>query len=82
MPQMTRANPGTSAPADLGDIVLVIAGAEIGDTIFLGYTSNYAAFVHAGAGSRTPRPWVTMVARRWEMIVAEKAAEVKRRLGI
>ncbi|MRX33219.1 HK97 gp10 family phage protein [Aminobacter sp. MDW-2] len=82
MPTLTRANPGMTVPADLGDILLVINSADLGDTIFLGYTANYAAFVHFGAQGRTPRPWVTMVAQRWEMIVAEKAREVKTRLGL
>ena len=82
MPQMTRANPGVPVPADLGDIVLVIAGADLGDTIYLGYTANYAAHVHYGALGNAPRPWVTMVAQRWTAIVAAKAAEVKQRLGL
>lgn len=82
MPTLTRANPGMSVPADIGDILLVINSADLGDTIYLGYTANYAAFVHFGAQGRTPRPWVTMVAQRWEMIVAEKATEVRRRLGL
>lgn len=54
MPQMTRANPGVPVPQDVGDIVLVIAGAEIGDTILLGYSSNYAAMVHFGTQERAP----------------------------
>ncbi|TPL06683.1 HK97 gp10 family phage protein [Mesorhizobium sp. B2-4-11] len=82
MPQLTRANAGVPVPSDLGDIVLVIAGADLGDTLYLGYTANYAAYVHYGAQGRAPRPWVTMVAQRWEMIAAEKAAEVKSRLGL
>lgn len=82
MPQMTRANPGAAVPSDLGEIMLVIAGADIGDTIFLGYTANYAAYVHYGARGNAPRPWVTMVAQRWTAIVAAKAAEVKQRLGL
>lgn len=82
MPQLTRANPGVAVPSDLGDILLVINGAELGDTIYLGYTANYAAYVHYGARGRPPRPWVTMVAQRWVMIVEAKAAEVKQRLGL
>lgn len=82
MPQLTRANSGVSVPADLGDIVLVINGADLGDTIYLGYTANYAAHVHYGARGNAARPWVTMVAQRWESIVAAKAAEVKARLGL
>lgn len=62
MPTLTRANPGMAVPADLGDILLVINSADLGDTIYLGYTANYAAFVHFGAQGGTPRPWVTMLA--------------------
>ena len=82
MPRLNRANPGMAMPADLGGIMLVINSADLGDTIYLGYTANYASFVHFGAQGRAPRPWVTMVAQRWEMIVAEKATEVRRRLGL
>lgn len=82
MPQLTRANPGVPVQADLGDIVLVINGADLGDTIYLGYTANYAAYVHYGTRGRAPRPWVTMVAQRWIAIVEAKAAEVKARLGL
>jgi hypothetical protein len=82
MPTLSRDNPGVSVPPDLGPVVLVINGADLGDVLYLGYTARYASFVHFGAQGRTPRPWVTMVAQRWEMIVAEKAGEVKRRLGL
>lgn len=82
MPTLSRDNPGAPVPADLGDVILVINGADLGDTLYLGYTANYAAYVHYGAQGRAPRPWVTMVAQRWTMIVDAKAAEVKRRLGL
>lgn len=35
-------------PADLGDILLGINSADLGDTIYLGYTANYAEFMHFG----------------------------------
>lgn len=82
MPTLSRANPGVPVPADLGDVILVINGADLGDTIYLGYTANYAAYVHYGAQGNTPRPWVTLVAQRWQTIVDAKAAEVKQRLGL
>lgn len=82
MPLAVRANPGAAIPADLGEVVLVINSAEMGDTIYLGYTANYAAFVHYGANGRPPRPWVLLAAQRWEEIVTSKAAEVKARLGL
>lgn len=78
---MIRATDGT-VPGDFGDIVLVIAGLEAGETLFLGYTASYSAHVHYGANGRPGRPWVDMVAQRWASIVAAKAAEVKSRLGL
>ncbi|MDI1261738.1 MAG: HK97 gp10 family phage protein [bacterium] len=82
MPRLTRGNPGVAVPADLGDVMLVITGADIGDTIYLGYTANYAAHVHYGSNGRAPRPWVMLVAQRWEQIVAETARDVRKRLGL
>lgn len=83
MPVMSLENPGAGAfNLDVGEISLVIAGADIGDTIYLGYTANYGAYIHAGANGRPGRPWVAMVAQRWQQIVSQKAAEVRSRLGL
>lgn len=82
MPQLVRANPGVAAPAGVGDVVLVINGAELGDTIYLGYTARYGAFVHDGARGQPPRPWVTLVAQRWQVIVEAKSAEVRQKYGL
>lgn len=82
MPQLVRENPGNPIPADLGDVMLVIAGADIGDTIYLGYTANYAAYVHYSANGESGRPWVTMAAQRWPVIVDRVSARVKARLGL
>lgn len=83
MPAMSLDNPGAGAfNLDAGEITLVIAGADIGDTIYLGYTANYGAFVHWGANGKAGRPWVAMVAQRWQQIVNEKAVEIRARLGL
>jgi len=82
MPQLIRDNPGAQVNADAGDVILVIAGAELGDTIYLGYTARYGLVVHRGSNGRAPRPWVDLVAARWQQIVAEKAAMVKQRFGL
>lgn len=80
MPQILAE--GATPPGDMGEIMLVIEGADIGDTIFLGYTMNYSSFVHYGANGRPGRPWVDMVSQRWNSIVQSKASEVKSRLGL
>ncbi len=84
IPLLTQANPGGGVylSPDFGQIELVIMGADIGDTIYLGYTANYGAHVHYGANGRPGRPWVSMVAQRWQGIVAAKAAEIRSRLGL
>ncbi|MGK8640450.1 HK97 gp10 family phage protein [Brucella anthropi] len=82
MPRLYRDNPGASVPPDLQQVILVINSTDIGDTIYLGYTANYAAYVHYGAKGAAPRPWVTLIAQRWEEIVAAKAKEVKQRLKL
>lgn len=82
MPRLVRENPGHPVPPDLQPVILVINSADLGDTIYLGYTANYAAYVHYGAKGAAPRPWVTLIAQRWEEIVAAKAKEVKQRLKL
>lgn len=83
MPVMSLDNPGAGVfSPDIGTIELVIAGADAGDTIYLGYTANYGAYVHAGANGRPGRPWVAMVAQRWPSIVATVSARVRSRLGL
>lgn len=82
MPVLSLNNPGGAHSVDIGTIELVIVGADIGDTIYLGYTAKYGAHVHYGANGRPGRPWVDMAAQRWASIVAAKSAEVKSRLGL
>lgn len=82
MPVLSLDNPGGSHSIDAGQIELVIMGADLGDVVYLGYTANYGAHVAYGANGRAGRPWVDMVAQRWNSIVQAKSAEVKARLGI
>lgn len=83
MPAMTLDNPGEGGfTPHLGSIELVIAGSELGDTIFLGYSARYGSYVHYGANGRPGRPWVSMAAQRWQGIVEAKSAEVFSRLGL
>lgn len=76
-PPPSRENPSRerSYAYDGGAVSLVIAGADIGDTITLAYTANYARFVHRRY------QFVTLAAQRWPQIVAEVAAEAQRRAG-
>jgi hypothetical protein len=83
MPQLIRDNPGVEVNADaMGPVVLVINGWEGGGTLYLGYTAKYGAQVHMGANGTVPKPWVTMAAQRWPVIVKEEAAKVKAAFGL
>jgi hypothetical protein len=83
MPQLIRDNPGVDVSADaMGPIVLVINGWDGGGTLYLGYTAKYGAQVHMGANGTVPKPWVTLAAQRWQVIVKEEAAKVKAAFGL
>lgn len=82
MPRLSIDNPGHDVAMDFGPIELVIQGSDIGDTIYLGYTAKYGAMVASGANGRPPKPWVDLVAQRWQTIVSEVAAEVRKEAGL
>lgn len=82
MPVLSRQNPGGSFPVDGSQIEAVIQGTDAGEVIFLGYTANYGAYVHYGAGGRAPRPWVTLAAQKWPQIVERNAAKAKAQFGL
>lgn len=73
---------GTPDTGYMAEIEVQIAGADVGETLFIGWTAEYSAYVHFGANGVAPRPWVSMVAQRWQAIVDGKAAELKARLGL
>ena len=56
------------------DVALTIARLNIGDTIYAGWTANYAAAREAKDGFREA------AVQRWPITVAEAAAEAKRRI--
>lgn len=83
-PRMSRPNPmPDAAPGtfkfDRGSIVGVVENSEYGEKLYLGYTAEYAAYVHDGHGGVEPRPWVMLVSQRWRDIVREAGAEVRNR---
>lgn len=84
MPELIRDNPGGefSEDAHMATVLLTIQGMDGGDTLYLGYTAKYAAFVHFGAQGRPPAPWVTLVAQRWQELVTKAAERVKRQYGL
>jgi hypothetical protein len=73
---------GKSYAYNEGEIEAVISGAEIGETLYFGYTAAYARAAEYGYKSRAPRRFVALAAQRWQEIVDQKASELKGRLGL
>jgi len=82
LPPMTRApSEGRSYSYNEGGATLAIAGAEIGDTIYAGYSANYAAFVEYGTSNTPPRGFVRFAASQWVATVNRVTERAKERAG-
>ncbi|MCW2228094.1 HK97 gp10 family phage protein [Bradyrhizobium elkanii] len=68
---------GQSYSDNFGQIVAVIATAQLGETIYVGWTANYAVFVHYGTTKMPPRPWVSLSAEQWPTVVARNVERAK-----
>lgn len=74
MPFGAAQNPGTGSFAyDEGAVSLRIAGAEIGDTIWGGWSANYAPYMEFKYG------FLESAAQGWSGIVRQVVAEAKAR---
>lgn len=72
---------GSPVPFNSGNITLTIADARLGDTIFVGYTANYALYVHDGTSRMAPRPFVALAAQQWSATVNRVTEDLKARVG-
>lgn len=57
--------------------LLAIAGAELGDTIFAGWTANYARFMEYGTSKTPANFYMLNAAQQWQAIVARNAELVR-----
>lgn len=84
---MPAIDPSAKAPTngsvsyDAGEIVLTIAGAELGQTIYVGWTANYVGFLESGHSKQAPSGFVRLAALQWQQTVNEVVAEAKARVG-
>ncbi len=62
-----------------GQVALVIAGADLGETIYVGYTAAYARAVEYGHNGAPARAFVRLAAQNWQEIVTRVAAQAKAR---
>lgn len=78
-PNKKGAAGGSYAP-DVTEISLATAGAEIGQTIFAGYTAAYALALEYGHSKQAPNGMVRLAAQRWPAVVAEVSARAQARV--
>ena len=76
-----RPDAGASYTSDSA-YVATIAGAELGQSIFVGYTAGYAGFVEYGTSRMAPRAFVGLAVAQWPVTVSQVAAELKARAGL
>lgn len=67
---------GQSGLAGPNAYVAVIAGLELGDTVFGGWTANYARHVEYGTSRMAGSFFALNAAQQWQAIVAANAAKV------
>lgn len=72
-------NPGNPAGYNDGDVILAIQAAELGDTLWLTYSANYARYVEYGAQGRPGRGFVRLATQRWQQTVSQVAIEARNR---
>lgn len=83
LPQVSSERPQagqTYAWSDNG-MSAVIAGAQLGSTIYAGWTANYAIYLEYGHSRQAPSGFVRINALQWPQIVAQVANEAKKRTG-
>jgi hypothetical protein len=57
--------------------VMAVAGADLGDTIFAGWTANYARFMEYGTSRTRGNFYMLNAAQQWQAIVARNAELVR-----
>lgn len=77
---VTGHNPGDPPvyTKPFNNYAFVIAGAELGDTIYGGFTANYAVYVEYGAQGRTGVGMVRLAAQNWQKNVDRAVAQLRR----
>lgn len=64
---------------DAGNITTTIAGAQLGSTIFVGWTASYAGILETGSSKQAPSGFVRLAALQWQVTVNQVVAEAKSR---
>lgn len=72
---------GKVYPASFGQVSAVIANAQLGQVIYVGWTAAYVLPLEYGHSKQAPSGFVRLAAAQWSRIVSEVTAEAKSRAG-
>jgi hypothetical protein len=72
-----RPEDGKSYAYDPGQVTMVIASAELGETVFIGWTSSYALALEMGHSKQAPAGFVAITAIEWPQIVKGEIAKAQ-----
>lgn len=85
--EMPKINPaahpkeGASYNLNGGQITTVLAGLQMAETAYIGWTAAYAGHIHDGTSKMSPRPFVSLAAMQWSATVNQVVSELKSRAG-
>jgi hypothetical protein len=83
MPRLDQSRGGqASFNYSESEIALVIAGAELGQTIYFGYTAEYAAAREYGSRGQAPDAFVRSAAQKWPAIVEQVSGSFQCRVSL
>lgn len=84
MPQIvtgSKGEEGQTYPADFGQITTVIANAQLGQTVYVGWTASYVLALEYGHSKQAPAGFVRLAAAQWQTVVSEVTQEAKARVA-
>lgn len=82
MPEIIKGSKGADGATyafDFNQIALTIAGAEIGDTVYVGWTAGYILPLEYGHSKQAPSGFVRLAAEQWQVIVNGVVQDAKSR---
>lgn len=74
-------NKDASYPYDDAEITTVIASAEIGQTIYVGWTAAYVYRLETGHSKQAPSGFVGISAMQWPATISQVVQELRGRAG-
>jgi hypothetical protein len=78
--QTSRPQEGQKYITDNAPVILTIANATLGQTIYIGWTASYVQYLENGSSKQAPSGFVGLAALEWPNIVDRVTEELKSRV--